>query len=178
VKFKTLFIAVCIFVLVLSCRSRLKPKIYQINEESRCLLDYVDSYYMDGFNLLISPKTDPLSLGTGKILITNQGGLNPDQEEIKTGLIMAVGEINYRIYVDLPPIITTGRMDLKNKSVCRIIGLYKLDDRIKHYVCREGFLKIDTVKSSRFHAQLYGKYFNYKSDSLIFEGNLNVKRKK
>ncbi len=178
ISLKIFFIALGIFLVLLSCRSRLKPKMYQVEEESRLKLEYIDSYWMDNFALSLSSESDPLSSGEGKVLISNQRRANPDRGEIRTGLISAVGEINYRIYVALPQNITTGSMDLKKKSICRIIGMYELDDRIKHYECREGYLKIDTVKSSRFHAQMYGKYFNYKNDSLIFEGDLNVKQKK
>jgi hypothetical protein len=175
---KIFFIALGIFLILLSCRSRLRPKMFQVEENSRLKLDYVDSYWMDNFALSLSAEADPLSPGVGKVLISNQRRANPDRGEIETGLISAVAEINYRIYIDLPQNITTGSMDLKNKSICRLIGMFELDDRIKHYECREGFLKIDTVKSSRFHAQMYGKYFNYKNDSLVFEGDLNVKQKK
>lgn len=150
---------------------------YQIGEESRLRLDYIDSYWLENFTLSLSSDTDPLMPGEGNVLICNQRRTDPDRGEIQTGLIKAVGEINYRIYVALPQNITTGSLDLQKKSICRIIGMYELDDRIKHYDCREGYLKIDTVKTSRFHAQMYGKYFNYKNDSLVFEGDLNVKRR-
>jgi hypothetical protein len=151
---------------------------YQVGEESRTKLEYVDSYWMDNFTLSQVETGDPLMPGEGKILICNQKRYDPDLAEIETGLFKATGEINYRIYVDLPENITTGSLNLKNKSICRIIGLYELDDRLKNYECREGYLKIDTVKSNRFHAQLYGKYFNYKNDSLVFDGDMNVVHKK
>jgi hypothetical protein len=67
---------------------------------------------------------------------------------------------------------------MAGKSICRILALYDLDERLRHYTCTEGFLKIDSVKSSSFHALLSGKYFNQNGDSLIFEGDLKVKRKK
>lgn len=175
---KILFIVVCIVTILISCRSRLKPNMYQIEENSRLKLDYIDSYYLENFTISLSEKSEPLIPAEGKVLISNQKRIDPDNIEIETGLMSALGEINYRIYVALPKNITTGKLDLKNKSICRIIGMYDLENRLKHYECREGYLKIDTVKSSRFHAYLYGKYFNYKNDSLVFDGDLNVKEKK
>jgi hypothetical protein len=175
---KAILVIIGVLAVIMSCHSRLKPRLYQVGEESRLRLEYVDSYWLDNFTLSRAEEGDPLIPGEGKVLICNQKRTDPNQAEIETGLLTAVGEINYRIYVDLPDKITTGSLNLKNKSICRIIGMYEIDDRVKHYECREGYLKIDTVKTNRFHAQLYGKYFNYKNDSLVFDGDLNVKEKK
>jgi hypothetical protein len=167
-----------IIAITLTCRGRLSPVLYQIEGESRSALKVDESYYLTGYDLSMSPDTDPVVIGRGNILITNQYREEPGKEIIETGLIKAVGEITYRIYAALPEDIAIGSMELAGKSVCRIIGMYELSEDIRHYVCHEGTLAIDTVKTSRFRAHIYGKYYNTNNDSLIFDGDLNVKKQK
>ena len=66
--------------------------------------------------------------GRGKVLITSQILESPDQDEIKTGLIKSVGRIEYRVYLELPEDIKIDSLDISNKSICRIIGQYELDE--------------------------------------------------
>lgn len=177
-KVKLIFAAIVILVLVSSCRHRLRPILYKVEGGDRLTLDLENCYYMDGFTLSSVFRANPLTPGRGKVLVTNHSIKDPGREEIRIGLIKAVGEIMYRIYVALPEDIAEDSINIAGKSVCYIIGLYDLDDNIKHYLCNEGYLKIDSVRSSRFHAFLSGKYYNIEKDSLIFEGDLNVKRRK
>jgi hypothetical protein len=116
--------------------------------------------------------------GRGNVLVTDQSSKDPGGEEIGTGLIKVVRETTYRIYVALPEDIVEDSINITDQSICRVIGLYDLEDDLKHYVCDEGYVKIDSVKSSRFHAYLSGRYYNTRRDSLIFEGDLSVKRRK
>ncbi|UCD94027.1 MAG: hypothetical protein JSU69_09690 [Candidatus Zixiibacteriota bacterium] len=165
-------------VLLISCRPGLRPALYIIDAESRRQLNTEDSYYLENRELIDRPEGLPHRAGQGNILISNQTIINPEQAEIETGLIRAVGEIKYRIYVALPEEISGDSLDIASKSICRIVALYHLAERLRHYTCTEGFLKIDSVKSSSFHALFSGKYFNPENDSLVFEGDLKVKRKK
>jgi hypothetical protein len=171
--------AVCLFLaLVVSCRPGLRPRLHIIDGEGRRQLSAEESYYLENREFVNKPEGLPHKAGRANILITDQTAIDPDRAEIETGLIRAVGEIKYRIYVSLPEKISIDSLDIAGKSICRIMALYDLDERLRHYVCMEGFLKIDSVKSSYFHALLSGGYFNQNGDSLFFEGDLKVKRKK
>jgi hypothetical protein len=166
------------FIISLSCQSRLKTILYEIDGENRLPLTHDHSYYLEGFRLADTYGVKPFTPGAGKVMVTGQRITPGEKNEIETGLIKAVREIEYRIYVSLPDNITVDSFDIADKSFCRLIGLYELPDRMKHYDCMEGFLVIDTVKSKRFRARLSGKYYNAENDSLIFDGDLNVRLRK
>lgn len=172
-----LFLLTVLVAFSISCRTRLRPKLYIINETLKQPLDLKQSYYLNNFSLKTTPGGSPLVSGSANVLVSNQSMTNPGDDIIETGLIKAVKEISYRLYVELPADIKVDSLNIMDKSICRIIGNYEVENQIKHYVCREGYLAIDTVKSSRFFARMYGKYFNSANDSLIFEGTLNVKQK-
>lgn len=175
---RSAFIVLLVFMLLASCGQRLGPVLYQIRGEARQGLIPESSYSRDGFTLTDTYDANPLRPGRGKILVTNQIATDIDRADINIGLIKAVGEICYRIYVILPEEIVKDSLGIADRSICRIIGMYELADSLRHYVCRDGYLKIDTVKSSRFHAWFSGSYYNVNNDSLIFNGDLNVKRKR
>ena len=170
--------SIAIIVISISCRSRLKPVVYEIRGESRHQLSTRNSYYMENYRLVDTTAGNPLKAGSGNLLVAELIIAPPDRKEISTGLIKAVGEMEYRVYIALPAEISPDSLDIAGQSVCRIIGLYELTDSLTHYVCAEGYLKIDTVKSSRFHAILSGKYHNVMDDSLRIDGDLSVTRKK
>lgn len=162
---------------LIACRSRYTAVVYKVTGEERLPLGTQTSYYLTGFILENRPGIDPLLSGDGLVMVSRQLGPDPNQDFLETGLITAVSEIEYRFYTELPVPLRADSTDITGESICRIIGHYELDDELRHYECRGGFLKIDSVKSSQFYAHWRGRYFNSRSDSLIFEGNLHVRQR-
>ncbi|MEW5924983.1 MAG: hypothetical protein AB1746_13445 [Candidatus Zixiibacteriota bacterium] len=177
-KTKIIIIAVLVFVLAISCRTRLGSVLYEIDGENQTALSQKETYYQVGFDLDKSSLVNPLINGKKIVLISRQNAAHPEKSEIATGLITSTGEIEYRVYVPIPFINEGESLNVSGKSFCRLIGLFDIADSLKHYECREGYIKIDTVKPSRFVSYLSGKYYNRENDSLILEGHLNAVRKK
>ncbi len=159
-----------------ACRSRYSAVTYNVVGEERIPLETESSYYLTGFILKDEPGIDPMLRGKGIVMVSRQLGPDPNQEFLETGLITAMSEIEYRIYTKLPDQLKADSIDITGESICRIIGHFELDDNFRHYKCREGYLIIDSVKSNQFFAHWRGRFFNIRSDSLIFEGNLDVRQ--
>nr|MBN2276572.1 hypothetical protein [candidate division Zixibacteria bacterium] len=176
-KSKIILGILLLLALMAACRHGLKPVVYRVMNNERRSLGTEDTYYLSRFEMTDRKAANPIQPGRGNVLVTNQSYVNPDAEELNTGLILAVSEINYRIYISLPDQIQAESLDIASRSICRIIGLYDLPDSLRHYECIEGFLKIDTVKSSRFHARVAGIYLNPVNDTLSFDGDLNASRR-
>lgn len=177
-KTKLIIIAVLIFILAVSCQTRLKSVMYEINGENRSALNHAETYYQVGYDLNPKAPGNPLMDGDNIVLVSRQNAPHPEKSEIQTGLIRSTGEIEYRLYVPIPFINTGDSLDISGKSFCRLIGLFNKADDLKQYECREGYIIIDTVKSSRFTSILSGKFYNPENDSLILEGRLNAVLKK
>ena len=177
-KIKTTIIAALFMLALISCRSRLQPTLYEILDSGKRELVRNDTYYQTGFELNDDYARSAVRPGSGIVMVTSQSAKNTEKDEVSTGLIKAVGEIEYRLYVYLPFINQDDSLDISGKSICRLIGFYEIADSLKHFSCREGFIKVDSVKSSRFNAFLSGKFFNRHNDSLLFEGFLKAEQKK
>ena len=175
---KYLSLLLLVVVLAFACHSRLRPNLFIVDGETSRKLNEDDCYYLNNFTLGTDIRTDPLTPGEGTVVITNRSIKDPDMKIIQTGLIKSYEQINYRLYIALPPEITVDSFDLKDRSLCRIIGLYEKEPAYKHFDCLDGFIVIDTVKNDRFFARMYGKYYNFENDSLIFDGAMNVKKRK
>ncbi|PKK82238.1 MAG: hypothetical protein CVT49_14790 [candidate division Zixibacteria bacterium HGW-Zixibacteria-1] len=177
-KTRIIIIAVLILAVAISCRTRLKPILFELDGENRVTLNQKETWYQVGYDLYNTATGNPLVKGDGIILVSSQYARHPERNEIQTGLFKSAGEIEYRLFIPLLFINEGDSLDIGGKSVCRLIGLYEMADSLKHYDCRQGYLKIDTVKSSRFSAYMSGKYFNSENDSLVLEGRLNAVKKK
>jgi len=175
---KITIIAALVLLALISCRSRLQPTLYEIMDNGRHKLVQNDTYYQAGFELNDNYAKSAVRAGSGIVLVTSQSAKNIEKDEVSTGLIKAVGEIEYRLYVYLPFINQNDSLDISGNSICRLIGFYEIEDSLKHYSCREGYIKVDSVKSSRFNAFLSGKFYNRQNDSLLFEGFLKAEQKK
>jgi hypothetical protein len=160
------------------CRQRLAPVLYRVDGGEEQRLDPVESYYLEGYSLTPLPTDYPFETGEGKVLVTIHRGIDPGLAGVKAGILTAPGELTYRIYIALPNQIAESTFEIEEKSYCRIVGMYERDDKFKNFVCREGYLRIDTLGASKFSAFLSGKYFNIINDSLVFEGFLKARRKK
>jgi len=176
---KTYLPAVVLFtaLIIPGCRHGLKPVVYRVSESGRTDLSSGETYFMQGYILGRKNATNPIEPGEGTVLISNQSMVNPKQEEINTGLILSVGEINYRFYFSLPQQIKKDSIAIGGESLCRIIGMYELPDSVRNFECQDGFIRIDTVKSSRISAVFSGTYQNSLADTLIFEGSIGAKKK-
>lgn len=137
-----------------------------------------NSYYLEGCKISLHPNENLVVPGRGSVLVTNQKSIHPERKKISAGLATVESELTYRILVALPESPVKDSLNIGNSSLCKLVGRYELPDSLNLYYCREGYLKIDSVKSSSFHAFLRGKYFNIKNDSLQFSGELRVKKEK
>jgi hypothetical protein len=167
-----------IILTLVACRSRFAPKFYKIDGEEKKLLNRSDIYFLNQMTLTDPSETGPIKPGNGNVLIIGHADVDPELQEIDAGLITAVGEIEYRIYVDLPPTISIDSVDIVDRSVCRLIGLYNLPEEQRRYACHEGFMVIDTVRSRLTCGYLYGQYVNINNDTLSFEGRFRARLKK
>lgn len=178
VKILRLILCFMIILTLIGCRSRFAPKFYKIDGKGQKLLNKTDVYFLEQMTLADPSETAPIKPGNGNVLIIGHADVDPELQEIDAGLITAVGEIEYRIYVDLPPTITVDSADIVDRSVCRLIGLYNLPEEQRRYTCHEGFMVIDTVRSRLTCGYLYGHYININNDTLSFEGRFRARLKK
>jgi hypothetical protein len=172
-----LFLIVSVFVLT-GCQSRLAQNIYEIRFESKVPLKTERSYYLSNAILKDRPDSEPIAAGKGNILVAHLKAPEPKRDEYNLGFMKAVAEIEYRIFAEIPSPIMAESLNIADKSICRLIGLFDLNDNLKRYYCRDGYLLIDSVKSSKFYARIHGAYYNFQNDSLVIDGNLVVKKKK
>lgn len=124
------------------------------------------------------PNRDPIEKGDGNVLIIKRFFHDSSDAELNTGLITAVSEKEYRLFIEIPSKIKTDSISISQNSICRIIGLYDVPENTLRYRCDEGYIIVDTVKSKRFTGYFEGRYFNLNNDSLIFNGRFNAKIKK
>ncbi len=176
-RIKTIILIGLVFILALSCKSRLQPRLYQVGESISFLLKEVESFYRPGYILTDEPQTSYIRPGDGAILIAKRIG--PSAGELQTlGKVFTVEEkIAYQILVELPASIRKDSLDLHDHSLCRLEGRFDVDERLRIYHCMKGFMVIDTVWTSSFRARLSGIYVNPENDTLIFEGDLKARRR-
>ncbi len=177
-KLRTILTVLIILTFFSACRHRLRPQLYQIENNSRIRLEQSDCYYSTGFRLSDKPDSIAFIPGVGNLLITNQTLTDTAQVYFPAGIMSVDKKITYRIYIDLPEKLTQDSLDITDRSICHIIGQYELDEKLKMYYCRRGYLLIDSLKRSGFYGILSAQYQNRQGDTLVFEGNMKVKRKK
>jgi hypothetical protein len=173
----TILSVLIILTLFSSCRNRLQPQLYYLEQDSRVKLTKSDCYYVEGMQLSNSPDSMDMISGAGNLLITNQDFYDSSQVYFPGAILSVDRKLTYRIFINLPAQLSHDSLDIADHSVCRIIGLYELDDAIKMYHCREGYLLIDSVRRSSFYGDLSAVYFNNQGDSLKFTGDMKVRRK-
>jgi len=177
-KTKLIIIILATLATVQFCGNRLRPKLYLVESEERRPLNHIETYYMDNYELVFDGRHDPMATGEGQVLVSRHRGVLSGAEDIQAGILTTTSEMEYRLYVELPPDLEPGRYDIEGKSVCRQMGLYELPDSLWMYYCRYGQLVIDTVKGTRFTAELAAAYFNLAEDSVVFNGRLEGGRRK
>jgi hypothetical protein len=174
---KAIVTVVMLALAVIACHPKYRIDFYKIEGPEKRLLSNEDSYFLNGFRISPNPLENQVAAGAGKVLVTNQSMPDPEQMRIKSGIITTEGKLNYRIYVQLPESIKKDSLNISGNSICQLVGRFNIDDTLKIYNCREGYILIDSVKSSRFFAILSGKYYNQSNDSLIFSGAVKVHRR-
>ncbi len=172
-----LFLVLPLIVSV-SCQNKYRPRFYIIQEAARQELALENSYFMQGYIISPNPGKNLMVPGAGAVVVTNQKSTHPGKIDLPAGLMTVEGEINHRIVIAIPETPVKDSLNIAGHSLCQLIGRYELPDSLNLYYCREGYMKIDSAKSSGFFAFLSGKYFNVKNDSLQFSGELRVKKKK
>ena len=131
-----------------------------------------------GYKISLRPIENMIMSGDGAVLITNHRSIHPEKKEMPAGIITVRGEMTERIAVNLPTGFKNDSLDIADQSICILIGRFELADSLNLYYCREGYLRIDSVKSSTLYAYLSGKYFNINNDSLQFAGELRARKQK
>jgi len=91
-----------------------------------------ETYYQIGHELNHRHDLRPLRDGDMIVLTTIQNAVHPEQSEVATGLITAIGEIQYRLYAAIPFINEGDSLDIAGNSICRLIGFYETADSLKH----------------------------------------------
>ncbi|MBN2227570.1 MAG: hypothetical protein JW763_09410 [candidate division Zixibacteria bacterium] len=172
-KYRKAIIFLLIGLSILSCRHRLKPKMYQIIDGQQMLMTSNDSYFHKNLHLLLdSAKVIP---GDYTVLITSHTLVDTGRTYIAGNVISFDDKYTYRLFVELPSELRTDSLNIADKSVGRLTGQYDLSNEQRTYICREGFILIDSVKNTGFHAVLSGLYVNPDHDTLQFRGNLKAR---
>jgi hypothetical protein len=164
--------------LLAACQSKYALHFYRIENHSRQELKSQDCYYVPNYRISSSPKTMNLAPGQGNLLIVNQSGVNPKQKDLKVDFFSTEGRLTYNTYVNLPVVIKKDSVNMDENSVCWMTGDYEVADSLRMYQCREGYLLIDSVKSSKFFLTMKAKFVNIIGDSLVFSGDMRPKKKK
>jgi len=173
----TVLLLLIILTLVSSCRNRLKPQLYYIEHDSQFKLTQSNCYFIDKMQFSRNHDSTDIVPGQGNLLITNQDFYDTSRVYFPGDILSVDQKLTYRIFINLPAEIKPDSLDINGQSICKIIGLYELDDAINMYQCRNGYLLIDSVKRSSFFGELSAVYNNNQGDSLKFTGNMKVKLK-
>jgi hypothetical protein len=152
--------------------------LYQIDESNQYKLKEVETYYRLGYVLTDDAASMYIRPGEGAVLTAKRVG--PPGDEIETlGSVFTVAEkIAYQIMVGLPEKLHEDSLDIVGHSLCRLEGRFDLDEKLRVYSCRQGFLVIDTLWSSSLRARLSGTFVNAENDTLVFRGDLKANRRK
>jgi hypothetical protein len=173
-----LIILFVLIVVLISCNTKYSLHFYKFEGQQRFDLQNEGSYFRDGYVIARNNPGGIISPGLGTVLVTNQSMVDPEMKDIPSGLLTTSGKINYRIYTDLPADLKKDSLSIGGKSICQIIGQYNRPESLKIYNCTEGYIRLDSVKSSKFFAVLSGKYVNLQNDSLVFWGEMKPKKRK
>ncbi len=173
-KNKTILIGIIFLLIILSCQSQYTPKIYMVGEDSTRSMKAEQSYFLNGYELDKDNFSRPVIKGDNTVIATYQSLADPRQE-LETGLIKALAEIEYRIFAELPPLTQTDSFDLAGRSICLQIGNYDLPESLRVYTCRQGYIAIDTLKSNIIFSRVKGIYLNDLNDTLTFSGNIRAR---
>lgn len=176
-KVRTFILIGLVPLLILSCKNRLQPRLFQVSESKPYLLKEVETFYRSGYVLTDESRLSYIRPGDGLVLVAKRIG--PPAGEIRTlGKVFTVEEKTaYQILVGLPTIIQKDSFDITERSLCRLEGRFDIEEHLRLYRCIEGFLAIDTVWTSSFRARLSGTYVNGENDTLLFEGDLKAARR-
>ena len=172
-RYRVPIILLLVGLSILACRHRLKPKMYQIKDGREMLMTSDESYFHKNLRLLLdSTAMVPVDY---TVLVTSQTLIDTNRTYVTGYVISFDNKYTYRLYVELPSELQNDSLDIADKSVSRLTGQYDLANDLRTYICREGFILIDSVKGRSFHAVLSGLYVNAEHDTLQFHGNLKAR---
>jgi len=172
-----LSIAIIILLAFNACQNKFLPKLYHVESGSEQLLELENCYFLNGYRLAEKPLSSMVQPGNGLVLITNQSRIDSGMVNVKSGWVTVDAQIRYQIAVQLPENLKKDSLDIAGNSTCLLVGKYDLPDSLKLYYCRQGYILIDSVKSSRFTAVLDGTYISITRDTLRFKGALKARRR-
>jgi hypothetical protein len=174
---KSIIFLSLILLFATGCHPKYYTHFFRTDEGINRELMAEESYYVEGFRISEQPLENLIVPGSGNVLVTNQSMAVPGAKELMTEFLTVKERMTFRLAADIPGEIKKDSLNIKDQSICQIIGLFNLPDSLRLYRCREGYLLIDSVKSSKFFATISARYFNINSDSLSFSGSLWIKKR-
>ncbi len=170
-------ISLAVLLTLASCQNKFLPKLYRVDNGIQNRLQLEESYFLNGYKISDEPVSSLFQKGDGILLVTTQSQTDFSMLNLKSGWVTVDAQIKYRIAVELPSEVKADSLNITNRSVCQILGLYHLPDSLKLYRCRTGYILVDSVKASQFTAILEASFVNVAEDTLHFTGSIKAKRR-
>lgn len=170
-------ISLALLLTLAACQNKFLPRLFRVDKGIQSRLQLEESYFLKGYKISDNPLSSLYQKGEGLLLVTTQSQTDSSMLNLKSGFVTVDAQIKYRIAVELPSDLQADSIDISNRSVCQLLGLYHLPDSLKLYRCHSGYILVDSVKSSQFTAVLEASFVNQSEDTLQFSGSLKAKQK-
>jgi hypothetical protein len=161
--------------LAVGCSSRYRLDFFLVQDEVKEKIKIEMTEYALGAVLADPMSREKVEPGDGNclILVTGSRGRTIDKEA--EDLVSFDRYVRYRVFVQLPEGIESGRVTLTDNSFVQLLGRYERPAEDKMYLPRDGELVVDSLAGKRLYGSLNGSFENRLGELVGFEGRFKAK---
>ncbi len=171
-------IALFVAGLLLNCSSRLRLDL-AITEAGVAHRLKVDQTQFAPRTVLGDPTSDTqIGAGDANCVVVQTSTRSRLQSPSGKYDVLRYDEVlQYRVFLQLPPEITTGRWPLTDHAFVQIMGRYELPKEEKLFAEASGTMAVDSLSGKRVYMSLDGEFKNPQGATLEISGQFRVKIK-
>lgn len=174
-RLRAIGVLVFFSLLATGCASRFRIELFLMQNDQRTEVKVEKSEYLISTVLGDPSSQHKVVPGNGNCLtiITGSRGrtLNAKAED----LISFDRYDRFRIFLQLPSVLTPDTLPLEGNSFVQQLGRYEVELENKMYFPVEGELTVDSLSGNRLFGGINGRFENSLQDTVAFQGQFKVK---
>jgi hypothetical protein len=162
-------------LLVPGCASRYRIELFLTQNSQRTEVKVEKSEYLIGTVLGDPSSQDKVSPGDGNCLVIITGSRGRTLDAKAEDLVSFDRYNRFRIFLQLPSVITPDTLPLEGNSFVQQLGRYEVEVENKMYFPIEGTAVVDSLSGNRLFGGIDGRFQNKLQESVVFQGQFKVK---
>jgi hypothetical protein len=162
-------------VVLPGCTSRYRLDFFLVQNEAREKVRIEKTEYARGAVLADPMTRDKIVQGDGDCLMLVTGSRGETIDKDAEDLVSFDRYVRFRLFIELPRDIASGRVDLIDHSFVQLMGRYEVPAEDKMYFPREGALVVDSLADKRLYGTFNGRFENRRGEVVGFEGQFKAK---